>query len=71
FLLPDNLQGLLDYLRFNKKLVDIEGPALDHLHIISDNVLAMIRSGENGWESMVPRKVSAAIKEKSLFGYKT
>ncbi|MEM6523703.1 MAG: TonB-dependent receptor [Bacteroidota bacterium] len=71
FQLPDNLQGLLNYLRFNKKLVDIEGAALDHLDIISDNVLAMIKSGEDGWESMVPRKVSAAIKEKSLFGYKT
>ncbi|MEO0552898.1 MAG: TonB-dependent receptor [Bacteroidota bacterium] len=70
FQLPDNLQGLLDYLRFNKKLVDIDGPALDHLHIISDNVLARIKSGEGGWEGMVPRKVSAAIKEKKLFGYK-
>ncbi|MEO1098288.1 MAG: TonB-dependent receptor, partial [Bacteroidota bacterium] len=70
FQLPENLQGLLDYLRFNHKLVDIEGPTLDHLHIISDNVLAMIKSGEEGWESMVPRKVSVAIKEKSLFGYK-
>lgn len=70
FALPENLQGLLDYLRFNRKLVDVEGATLDHLHIISDKVLAMIKSGEEGWESMVPRKVSAAIKEKKLFGYK-
>ena len=71
FELPQNLQGLLAYLRFNRKLVDVEGPTLDHLDIISDNVLAMIKSGQEGWEKMVPRKVSAAIKEKALFGYPT
>ncbi|MEM9858583.1 MAG: TonB-dependent receptor [Bacteroidota bacterium] len=70
FQLPDNLQGLLEYLRSNNKLVDIDRPTLDHLDIVSDNVLAMIKSGQVGWENMVPRKVSAAIKEKRLFGYR-
>ena len=69
FELPENLQGLLRYLQDNRKLVNVEGADIDHLHIISDHVLGMIKSGEEGWEKMVPRKVSAAIKEKSLFDY--
>ncbi len=69
FELPENLQGLLQYLRYNRKLVNVEGADIDHLHIISDSVLGMIKSGHDGWERMVPRKVSAAIKDKCLFGY--
>ncbi len=29
----------------------------------------MIQQGEAGWESTVPPKVAALIKEKCLFGY--
>jgi len=39
------------------------------LNIISDNVLAMIRKGQGGWEKFVPAKVSEAIKENGLFDY--
>jgi hypothetical protein len=40
-----------------------------NLHIISDNVLAMIKNHETGWEKFVPRKVEEAIKEHGLFDY--
>jgi hypothetical protein len=29
----------------------------------------MINKGKDGWEAMLPEKVSALIKEKNLFGY--
>ncbi|WP_255518134.1 TonB-dependent receptor [Fulvivirga sp. M361] len=69
FELPENLKGLLHYLLDNSKLMDVKGADISHLRIISDNVLAMIKSGQQGWEHMVPRKVSAAIKAKCLFDY--
>ena len=42
---------------------------MSNLHIISDNVLAMIRKGESGWEQFVPTKVSEAIKSNGLFDF--
>lgn len=42
---------------------------MNNLHIISDNVLAMIKKGDDGWEKFVPRKVQEAIKDHNLFDY--
>ncbi len=67
--LPENLKSLFRYMLDNKKLVDIENANTDNLHIISDNVLSMIRKGEHGWEKYVPHKVEEAIKEHGLFDY--
>lgn len=67
--LPENLKGLFRYLQDNNKLEDIENANTENLHIISDNVLAMIRKGEHGWEKFVPHKVEEAIKEHGLFDY--
>jgi hypothetical protein len=67
--LPDNLQPLFRYLIANNKLEDIRNANTNNLHIISDNVLAMIRKGEDGWEKFVPSKVAEAIKENGLFDY--
>ncbi|MCB0488024.1 MAG: TonB-dependent receptor [Cyclobacteriaceae bacterium] len=67
--LPDNLKSLFRYLVDNNKLEDIEKANINNLHIISDNVLAMIRKGERGWEKYVPHKVEEAIKEHGLFDY--
>ncbi|MCB0493839.1 MAG: TonB-dependent receptor [Cyclobacteriaceae bacterium] len=67
--LPDNLKGLFRYMQDNNKLEDIENANTENLHIISDNVLAMIRKGEHGWEKYVPHKVEEAIKEHGLFDY--
>ncbi len=67
--LPDNLKNLFRYLMDNNKLEDISDANVNNLHIISDNVLAMIRKGEPGWEKFVPHKVEEAIKENGLFDY--
>jgi hypothetical protein len=67
--LPDNLKSLFRYLMDNNKLEDINDANVKNLHIISDNVLEMIRKGESGWEKFVPHKVAEAIKERGLFDY--
>lgn len=66
---PEKTRDLFEYLMKNGKLEDIQDANTHNLHIISDNVLAMIRKGEIGWEKFVPHKVEAAIKEHGLFDY--
>ena len=34
------------------------------------DVLAKLRSGDPGWENMVPPEVSRIIKEREFFGYR-
>lgn len=67
--LPQHLKHLFRYLMDNNKLEDIRDANVNNLHVISDNVLAMIRKGEPGWEKFVPHKVEEAIKEHGLFDY--
>ena len=67
--LESNLTGLLSYLRDNNKLEDIENADTSKMHIFSDQVLEMIKNGEEGWEELVPQKVAEAIKELDLFDY--
>lgn len=67
--LPANLKSLFRYLLENNKMEDIDDANISNLHIISDNVLAMIKRGEAGWEKFVPHKVEEAIKEFGLFDY--
>ncbi|MGC3948801.1 MAG: TonB-dependent receptor [Chryseolinea sp.] len=67
--LPDNLKNLFRFLMDNNKLEEIHGANVRNLHIISDNVLSMIKKGEAGWEKFVPHKVEEAIKEYGLFDY--
>ena len=69
FRLPENLLHLYKYLLANDKLEDITTANLEFLDIMSDNVIKMIKSGEKGWETMVPAAVSEAIIRKQLFGY--
>jgi hypothetical protein len=67
--LPDNLRSLFRYLMDNNKMEDVRNANVKNLNIISDNVLAMIRKGEPGWEKFVPQKVQEAIKEHGLFDF--
>jgi hypothetical protein len=69
--LPNNLKSLFRYVMDNNKMEDIQDANTHNLNIISDNVLAMIRKGEAGWEKFVPHKVEEAIKEHGLFDYPT
>ncbi len=67
--LPGNQRDLYNYLITNNKLEDIHNFNKKNLHIISDQVLAKIKQGEDGWEAQVPAEVARMIKEKCLFGY--
>lgn len=67
--LPPHLKNLFRYLIDNDKLEEIGEANTKNLHIISDNVLAMIKKGESGWEKFVPHKVEEAIKKFGLFDY--
>lgn len=66
---PTKLRGLFQYLIDNDKLVDIKNAKQEIMHIFSDDVLHMIKSGKSGWESMVPDSVAEKIKAKKLFNY--
>lgn len=63
------LKPLYEYLMFNKRIVNIENFDPDVLHILSPNVLRMIRNNEEGWEDLVPAYVDNMIKDNKLFGY--
>ncbi|MEM6805034.1 MAG: TonB-dependent receptor [Bacteroidota bacterium] len=70
FKLPkEELYYLFQYIFSSNKIEDIRDVDPDILHITSDAVLAMIKSGEEGWESMVPPEVEKVIKQQALFGY--
>jgi hypothetical protein len=69
FTLPPNQMDLFEYLLANNKLEAIRDFDESLLHIISDNVLAMIKAGTPGWEALVPIQIARIIKERSLFGY--
>jgi len=63
------VQPLYDYLTFNKRVIDLKCNE-DVLGIFSTKVLKMIKSGQSGWEEMVPTYVDMIIKKNKLFGYK-
>lgn len=66
---PANFQHVYAHLKENKKILDVENPNKDLLHIYSSKVLQMITSNEPGWEKMVPPSVAKEINEKCLFGH--
>ncbi len=70
FEIPPEQQPLLEYLIRNNKISETKDPRLEHIDIISDNVLSMIREGIPGWEEMVPSKIAKSIKEKKMFNYR-
>lgn len=69
FSIPDNLKGLLDYMRANNKLAPFESYNSKLLHIMSDDVLSKINAKSTSWEEDVPEEVAKAIKFYELFGY--
>jgi hypothetical protein len=64
------IRPLYEYLMFNKRVIDLTGYDEEVLSIFSKKVLRMIKSGEEGWEEMVPTYVDILIKKNKLFGYK-
>lgn len=66
---PDSLKFLFQHLKQNKFLIDIEGYDESVLQIFSPKVIQMIKTGEAGWEEMVPDTVADIVKERCLFDY--
>ena len=63
------VKELYKFFKYNEKVVDISNFNKEYLNIYSKKVLELINKGKDGWEGMIPEKVSALIKEKNLFGY--
>lgn len=66
---PEGVKFLYKHLLDNHQVVDVDGFNAQNLHIFSKEVLHMLQSGTDGWESMVPATVANLIKEQYLFGY--
>jgi hypothetical protein len=66
---PEKYHHVFEYLKGNKKILDVENPNKNNLHIYSSKVLQMIVKNEPGWEAMVPPSVAKTIHEKCLFGH--
>lgn len=64
-----HLEHLFKYLVSNEKIKNISNAKTHHLHIISDNIVEMIRTNTPGWEKDVPQKVVELIKEKHMFDF--
>jgi hypothetical protein len=69
FEVPDNLKPLFQYLVINDKIEDIRNYKIEHMRWTTDQVLAMVKSGEPGWEELVPESVAEIIKDRCLFGF--
>ena len=71
----DNLQvnnkmkNLYKFFKDNKKIIDIKKFDKKLLKIFSWKVLEKIKNGDEEWENDIPKKVSALIKKKKLFGF--
>jgi hypothetical protein len=63
------LAKLYGYLADRGSFVHLDNFKPDYLHIFSRDVLKRIANSEDGWESMVPEKVSELIKKRGFFGY--
>jgi hypothetical protein len=68
--LPEGLNFLYQFLKYNRKILDLTNVKKKWLYINSRRVLRMIQMGEKGWEKMVPRYIEQQIKNRKLFGYK-
>lgn len=69
FAIPNHLKPLYQYLLVNDKIEDIRDYNIEFMKWTTDQVLSMIKSGEPGWEELVPGNVAEIIKDKCLFGF--
>ncbi len=66
---PEQLRFLFEHLKLNGFLIDLKGYDENVLQIFSTRVIQMIKSGEAGWEEMVPDNVADIVKENCLFDF--
>lgn len=67
--ISDEIKPLYTFIKDSNKIHDIEGYNESNLHILSDDVIAWIKSGDPRWEACVPSYVAENVKEKCLFEY--
>ncbi len=65
----DTMRALYRFLLDNRRVEALEGYDPSILGIRTSDVLARLQRGDAGWESAVPERVVAIIKERKLFGY--
>ena len=65
-----NLQHLYAHLVENGYIESIDFYDRDCLDIFPDDVRALLSSGDDAWEAMVPEAVARTIKEEGYFGYR-
>jgi hypothetical protein len=65
-----NLRTLFQYLIDNRFIEEIVDYSEEYLRIHPPDVLAKLRSGDAGWERMVPPEVAGVIKRRRFFGYR-
>ncbi len=64
------VKELYKFFKYNGKVVDITYYNPEYLEIFSQEVLAKIEKGEEGWEKLLPSGISETIKRKNLFNYR-
>jgi hypothetical protein len=64
-----NLRALFHYLIDNRYIEEIVDYSEEYLRIHPPDVLAKLKSGDSGWERMVPPEVAEVIKQRRFFGY--
>lgn len=67
--LSDNNKHLLNFIKSNGHVCDIENYDDSLLHIYSRKVLKMIKENKKGWEKYVPDVIAKEINDKCLFGH--
>lgn len=70
FKVVKHLQHLYAHLLDNKFIEPIREISAADLAVLPRDVLALIQSGDPGWEKMVPQPVADVIKRNRLFGFK-
>ncbi len=66
--LHPRMKDFYKFFKYNGKIVDIFDYEPEYLSIFSRNILRMIRSGEDGWESKLPEGIAELIKREGMFG---
>lgn len=70
FPVPVHLRPLFEYLVQNGFVEDLRGYKRENLSVFSRDVLKMIQTGDDRWESMVPAQVAQMIRANKLYGYR-
>ncbi|MEE8165054.1 MAG: TonB-dependent receptor, partial [Myxococcota bacterium] len=67
--LPKDVRTLFEFFLEKGYVRALEGLPDEQLRVRTDDVRAMLRSGDSRWESCVEPEIAAAIKAGGLFGY--